>query len=396
MATIGYDAKRIVRNATGLGSYGRTLINDLAPIVPDDTRLLLYAPDKGRDGLRQQVTQRPNVEFAYPRHAQSAAAKALWRTKGIVDDLKADGVSLFHGLSGELPIGIAKSGIPAVATVHDLIFMRHPEFYNPIDVMIYKWKFRLLCREASRIIAISQRTKLDIMELGGFPESRIDVIYQSCGTRFKALVSDELRQAAAERYKLPPRYILSVGTIEMRKNALLAVKALPMLPDDVHLVLVGHATPYADVVRRYAAQHQLEQRLHIIEGVGNDTLPAIYQQAESFVYPSRYEGFGIPIIEAIQSGLPVVAAKGSCLEEAGGPDNLYVDADRPEELAAALRQTLRGAEFRDVRIARSREYVKRFENTAAAKQVLDVYDKMLSTSRAHTGNTPQAHQQQTL
>lgn len=378
MATIGYDAKRIVRNATGLGSYGRTLINDLATIVPADTRLVLYAPDRGRDDLRSQIIRRQNVELACPEHARSALAKAWWRSRGIVERLKADGVSLFHGLSGELPTGIAKSGIPAVATVHDLIFMRHPEFYNPIDVMIYKWKFRRLCREAGRIIAISECTKLDIMELGGFPESRIDVIYQSCGTRFKALVSDELRQAAAARYHLPPRYVLSVGTIEMRKNALLALKALPMLPDDVHLVLVGRSTPYTAVVRKYAASHALEPRLHIIEGVPNDTLPAIYQQAESFVYPSRYEGFGIPIIEAIQSGLPVVAAKGSCLEEAGGPDNLYVDADRPEELAAAVRQTLRGAEFRDARIARSREYVRRFENTGTARQVLAVYDKMLS------------------
>lgn len=377
MATIGYDAKRIVRNATGLGSYGRTLINDLAPLVPAATRLLLYAPDRGRDDLRSQLSGRPNVKLVCPEGAHSALAKALWRTHGMVNDLKRDGVELFHGLSGELPIGVAKSGIPAVVTVHDLIFMRHPEFYNPVDVIIYKWKFRRMCREAERIIAISECTKLDIMELGHFPESRIDVIYQSCGTRFKALVSDELRQSVAARYHLPPRYVLSVGTIEMRKNALLAVKALPMLPPDVHLVLVGHSTPYTALVRKYAAAHSLESRLHIIEGAGNDALPAIYQQAESFVYPSRYEGFGIPVIEAIQSGLPVVAAKGSCLEEAGGPDSLYVDADRPDELAAALNQTLRGAEFRDARIARSREYVRRFENTGTARQVIGVYEKVL-------------------
>lgn len=377
MATIGYDAKRIVRNATGLGSYGRTLVNDLAPLVPAATRLLLYAPDRGRDDLRSQVSARPNVEFVCPEKVHSAVAKALWRSHGIVKNLKADGVDLFHGLSGELPLGVARSGIHAVVTVHDLIFMRHPEFYNPVDVMIYKWKFRRMCREAERIIAISECTKLDIMELGHFPEGRIDVIYQSCGTRFKALVSDELRQTVAARYHLPPRYVLSVGTIEMRKNALLAVKALPMLPPDVHLVLVGHSTPYTDLVRKYAAAHSLEPRLHIIEDAGNDALPAIYQQAESFVYPSRYEGFGIPVIEAIQSGLPVVAAKGSCLEEAGGPDSLYVDADRPDELADALKQTLRGAEFRDARIARSREYVRRFENTGTARQVIGVYEKVL-------------------
>lgn len=376
MPTIGFDAKRVVRNATGLGSYARTLINDLAPLCDADTRLRLYAPDQGRDDLRAQVMKCDNVAFAYPRRAGNAFTKALWRSHGIIADLRADAVSLFHGLSGELPMGIAKVGIPSVVTIHDVIFWRHPEFYNPLDVMIYKWKLRHTCREATRFIAISECTKLDIMEFAGVPEDRIDVVYQSCGTRFKTLVSDELRADIRHRYQLPPRYILSVGTIEMRKNALLALQALEHLPDDLHLVLVGRTTPYTRVVTDYARTHSLTSRLHIISNLGNDALPAVYQMAEAFVYPSRYEGFGIPIIEAVQSGLPVVAAKGSCLEEAGGPDNLYVDADRPDELAAAVTQMLRGAEFRDARIARSREYVARFENTAAAQKVMEVYGKI--------------------
>ena len=106
-------------------------------------------------------------------------------------------------------------------------------------------------------------------------------------------------------------------------------------------------------------------------------LQALYQMAEVFVYPSRYEGFGIPIIEAIHSGLPVVAATGSCLEEAGGPDCLYVDPDDAEALAAAVSQLLRGAEGREQRIQRSREYVRRFEGCDVAGQVMDVYRRVL-------------------
>lgn len=377
MTTIGFDAKRVVRNATGLGSYARTLINDLAPLCDDATRLRLYAPDRGRDDLRAQVLRRENVSFACPRRAANALTKALWRSHGIIADLRADGVDIFHGLSGELPVGISKAGIPSVVTVHDVIFLRHPEFYNPFDVMLYKWKFRRTCREATRFIAISECTKLDIMELGGVPGERIDVVYQSCGTRFKTPVADGQRAAIRRRYGLPPRYILCVGTIEKRKNALLALQALEHLPADIHLVLVGRATPYTSAVTGYARSRSLTPRLHIITDLGNDDLPAVYQMAEVFVYPSRYEGFGIPIIEAIQSGLPVVAAKGSCLEEAGGPDSLYIDADRPAELAAAVGQMLRGAEFREARIARSRDYVARFENTAAAHKVMEVYEKVL-------------------
>ena len=379
MTTIAYDAKRIVRNATGLGNYSRTLVNDLYHSLPADCRMLLYAPDRGRDDLRSQIVEADRLRYVYPTRPLGSVRRAIWRSWGIVKDLKRDGVNLFHGLSGELPIGIKASGIPSVVTIHDLIFLRYPEYYNPIDVAVYKAKFQLTCREADRIIAISRCTALDIVEFGGVDPKRIDIIYQSCGPRFASIVSEEQADSVRRQFNLPGRFVLNVGTIEERKNILLAVKALPMLPDDLHLVVVGRRTKYTDTVERWARKNNVAHRLHILSGVDNASLTAIYQMAESFVYPSRYEGFGIPIIEAIQSRLPVVACTGSCLEEAGGPDCLYVDPDNAEECAAALRQTLRGAEFRDARVMRSREYVRRFENTDTARQVIKVYNKAIGT-----------------
>ena len=146
---IGYDAKRIVRNGTGLGSYGRTLVNDIARVNPS-LRLNLYAPDKGRDELREQIITAPGLTFCYPKDCHQPLDKALWRSRGIVKDLKNDGVQLYHGLSGELPWGIRKSGIHSIVTIHDLIFLRHPEFYNWIDTKIYAWKFRQTIRETDR------------------------------------------------------------------------------------------------------------------------------------------------------------------------------------------------------------------------------------------------------
>ena len=173
------------------------------------------------------------------------------------------------------------------------------------------------------------------------------------------------------------RYILSVGSIEERKNILLAVKALHWLPEDVGLVIVGRPTKYTDVVRRFTSDNGLEARVQILHGVSDAELPALYAGAEAFVYPSRYEGFGIPIIEAISCGLPVVACTGSCLEEAGGPDSLYVSPDDAEAMAAALRQVLRGAEGREQRILRSREYIRRFEGRDVAGQVVELYRSLL-------------------
>ena len=389
---IGFDAKRAVANGTGLGSYSRTLINDLAryPLT-----LRLYAPDEGRDDLRTQIQDRANVTLHIPHSTfhiphssfllppSSFLGKSLWRSHGIVSDLRRDGIQLYHGLSGELPIGIRKSGIPSVVTIHDLIFLRHPEYYHWIDTKIYAWKFRQTISEATHIIAISECTRRDILHYA--PEldpARISVIYQSCAPKFTPDISPSTFHIPHSTFHIPPssKYILSVGTIEARKNILLAVKALEtsQLPDDLHIVIIGRHTPYTDTVARYARDHGLEARVHILHHVSDAELPAYYAAAEAFVYPSRYEGFGIPIIEAISCGLPVVACTGSCLEEAGGPDTLYVSPDDPQAMAAAIAQVLKGAPGRDQRILRSREYIRRFQGNDVAGQVYRLYLRLLN------------------
>ncbi|MBR2243252.1 MAG: glycosyltransferase family 4 protein [Prevotella sp.] len=375
---IGFDAKRIVRNGTGLGSYGRTLVNDLLRRHDPDMQYLLYAPDEGRDDLRNQIIE--GATFRYPAapffsrllplNRGSQRGSPLWRSYGIVNDLLRDGVQLYHGLSGELPIGIRKKGIRTVVTIHDLIFLRHPEYYHWIDTRLYAWKFRKTLQEADRIIAISERTKQDIMELGNVPEERIRLIYQSCAPRFSSTFSEAEKQQVRSYYDLPERFVLNVGTIERRKNLLLAAKALELLPSDIHLVAVGRQTKYAQELPQ-------NNRIHLLSGVPDTDLAIIYSLAEAFVYPSRYEGFGIPIIEAIAAGLPVVACTGSCLEEAGGPDCLYVDPDDVEGMAAAILSVLDGADGRTERIRLSQQYIERFRGTDVASQVLDVYRELL-------------------
>ena len=373
---IGFDAKRIVRNGTGLGSYGRTLVNDLAQ--RQDLELRLYAPDKGRDDLRSQIIEHPNVSFCYPHFSSFIhLPSSWWRVKDVVTDLQRDGVQLYHGLSGELPIGIRKSGIRSVVTIHDLIFLRHPEFYHWLDTKIYAWKFRQTMKEADYIIAISECTKRDIQYYGDVDDSKISIVYQSFAPRFSAIVTDEQRSQVRTTYQLPERYILNVGSIEARKNILQAVQALPLLPDDIALVIVGRHTSYTDQVLQYVREHRLEQRVRVLHGVPDEHLPVLYALAEAFVYPSVYEGFGIPIIEAISCGLPVVACTGSCLEEAGGPDSAYVQPGDVEGMAEAIRHSLIGEEGRELRIENSKKYIRRFSGCDVASQVADIYQCLL-------------------
>ena len=370
---IGFDAKRIVRNGTGLGSYARTLVNALSE--NEHLQLNLYAPDEGRDDLRQQIVNREKVKFVYPEGLHFRFQRDLWRTKGVVKQLKEDGVQLYHGLSGELPAGLKAAGIPGVVTIHDLIFLRHPEYYHWWDVEIYRRKFKSTLKEASRIIAISECTKRDILYYGDFPEDKIDVIYQGCSNRFRKSVSEADKSRVKAKYNLSDNFILNVGSIEARKNVLLAVKALGCLLDSFRMVIVGRHTKYTDEVIAYVKKNGLEDRVQILHGIPDDDLPVIYHLAKVFVYPSRYEGFGIPIIEAIQTGLPVVACTGSCLEEAGGPDCLYVSPDDVEGMANAIKQAI--AE-KDVRVPRAQEYIKRFENSNLAALVIEEYEKTIN------------------
>jgi glycosyltransferase involved in cell wall biosynthesis len=376
---IGFDAKRIVRNGTGLGSYGRTLVNDLA--TRGDLDLSLYAPDHGRDDLRGHVAVGDYMRFCYPRGLQ-VLCKSYWRTRGVTSQLRHDGIQVYHGLSGELPVGLAKAGIRSVVTIHDLIFMRHPEYYNRADVKIYTQKFRHAISEADRIVAISECTRRDICQLGEVDESRVDVIYQSCAPRFTTDIAGNRLWHVRDRYDLPDRYILNVGSIEERKNVLLAIKALHRLPDDVSLVIVGRSTPYADMIWQYQNANGLSHRVVMLHDVPDDDLPAFYRMAEAFVYPSRYEGFGIPVIEAIRMGLPVVACTGSCLEEAGGPHSLYVDPDDDTAMAAAIAKVLIGAPERDARIEQSRHFIHRFDNSDAAQRFANLYRYLLTSQNS--------------
>ena len=228
-----------------------------------------------------QVELRDNVQFCYPDHLRFRLQRDWWRVKGVVKDLKADGVELYHGLSGELPSGLATAGIPGVVTVHDLIFLRHPEFYPAIDVFFYKRKFYQTLREASRIIAISECTKRDILYYGDFPEDKIDLVYQSCSTHFNQSVSPSLIEEARRKYQLPHRYILNVGTVEVRKNILLGIRTMAKLPSDLHLVIVGRQTKYQKKLDAEIKRLGIGERIHFLQGVPNDLLTAIYNQAEA-------------------------------------------------------------------------------------------------------------------
>ena len=355
---IGFDGKRAVQNFTGLGNYSRYIADILCHFCPEN-EYVLYAPQKRNNKRLDILTEKyPQLHLSYPAASFWRKFSSLWRIFGITHQLEKENASIFHGLSNELPLNIHKSDIKSVVTIHDLIFLRYPQYYHFIDRKIYTYKFRKACENADKIIAISECTKRDIIQYFHIPTDKIEVVYQGCDPVFEHPIDNKKKEEVCAKYQLPARYILNVGSIEERKNALLIVQALAQLPQDIHLIIVGRRTTYTKKIEHFINEHSLTSRVHIMHNIPFGDLPAIYQSAEIFVYPSYFEGFGIPIIEALHSGVPVVAATGSCLEEAGGPDSIYVNPNNVDETIQVLKEILSNPSKKKLMIEKGKEFVQ--------------------------------------
>lgn len=374
---IGFDAKRAVRNFTGLGNYSRLIIDSLARRYPDN-RYLMYSPDARPNRRLDPILGLDNVELRLPATATGKALPSLWRVSGITGDLRRDKIDLFHGLSNELPLNIEKSGIPSVVTIHDIIFRHFPQCYKPIDRKIYDFKFARAARAATRVIAISECTRRDLVNSYGIPVGKIDVVYQGCDPSFSREVTDAEIENLRKKYCLDGHFIVTIGTVETRKNQLLAVKALRGLPEEISLVIVGRQTPYADEIRRYIAANSLSDRVKWVDNAPFAELPVFYRAALFSTYTSRYEGFGLPVIESLSASTPVIIASGSCLEEAGGPSTPAVNPDDVDDMIHQCRLLIDDDTHRSSVAEAGHEYVARFNQDTFTGKVMEVYDKALT------------------
>jgi glycosyltransferase involved in cell wall biosynthesis len=369
---IGFEAKRVFHNTTGLGNYSRDLVRIMSTFYPEND-YYLYNPKQSQKELFQ--ANEANVFEKKPQGFFNQLLTNTWRRFGIVQDLKKDQVDLFHGLSGEIPVGLKENGIPSIVTIHDLIFLRYPEYYSLIDRTIYTRKFKHAANAADLVVAISEQTKQDIIDFLGIDSKKIKVIYQGCHAAYKQEFSESEKAAVLKKYQLPEKFILNVGTIEPRKNAWSIVKAIRYL--DIHLVLVGRETAYAKKIRAYLAQEKLEHKVSFLKGLSKEELAILYQSAQVFVYPSRFEGFGIPIIEALFSKTPVITSRGSCFPEAGGPGSTYIDPDNVEELKQAIKQVLNHPHIAKKMADEGFSYVQKFQDQLIAEEWMKTYKQVL-------------------
>jgi len=248
--------------------------------------------------------------------------------------------------------------------------------YKSFDRKVYLKKTRNALIEADQIIAISQQTKDDMVELLGADNKKINIIFQDCHPWFYDAFDEHRLSQVKEKYQLPGQYLLYVGTIEKRKNLLKIIQALHKGKIDIPLVAVGRKTDYMNDINQYIQANNIEN-IKFIHYIPNHDLPAVYQMAHAFIYPSAYEGFGIPVLEALNSRLPVVTSRGGCLEETAGPGGLLVDPEDTEEMIASIKKVIEDYDLRLRLTIEGQKHALRFRPEHTIPQLFEVYNKCL-------------------
>lgn len=370
---IGFDAKRAFNNRAGLGQYSRSLITALGMHRPD-WELHLYSPS-----VKPEMEGLLDLPFHLhlPEKALHRMAGWYWRSRGIAQDLKRHRIELFHGLSQELPLGIQKSGAAAVVSIHDLLFLKDKEQYPFTDRLIYKYKVEHALNRAHLILAVSEYTRSQIETQYPDTSSRIRVLHQSCAPEFHRVAGNTEKNDVRKRYGITGSYLLNVSSFFARKNQMTLVEAMQYLPSTYSLVLVGAQGNMKEKIIQKIKMLDLGKRIIVPDHVPQSDMPALYQMAELLVYPSVEEGFGIPLLEAFASGIPVVCSKAEVFSEVGGDAIMAADVQDPGELARNISELLLHESLRTQLTDAGKKKLELFRPEKLAADLAGYYEDLL-------------------
>ncbi|MGD2207702.1 MAG: glycosyltransferase family 1 protein [Anaerolineae bacterium] len=373
---IGIDYTAAVRQGGGIGRYTRNLIRALAKLdsaeqASENQYALFVAGGWGEgDGLGPW----PQNFGIRPAPLSDRWMTILWQRLRLPLPIQlfTGPLDLFHSPDFVLP---PVGRTPAILTVHDLSFLRVPEHFVPGFCEYLTGAVSRAVGRADHILADSESTRRDLVELLAVDPDRVTVIYPGVEPRFRPIEEVPLLEQVRARYRLPERFILGLGTLQPRKNFDGLIRAFARLPaaEDLHLVIAGGKGWMYEETLALPARLGLEGRVHFPGFVDDTDLPALYNVASVFAFPSWYEGFGLPVLEAMACGTPVVAADNSSLPEAVGDAGLMIEAGDAEALADSLVRLMREKHLRERLAAAGIEWAQRFTWEAAARQLASVY-----------------------
>ncbi len=385
---VGIDYTAALRQGAGIGRYTRQLVKTLVEVDRQNEYVLLAASG-GKSRLSS--AQAANAEL------QALTAHANVRSVGLPISDRALNV-VWHRLRLPLPVELATGpldvfhspdftlppvrGARTILTVHDLSFMRVPECSDPALRSYLMQAVPASVRRADLVLADSESTRADLIELLRTDPDRVEVLHCGVESRFQRVQDARVLQAVRVRYHLPERFMLALGTLQPRKNLERLVEAYALtrgvIGDEVKLVVAGGTGWMHEGILARMEQLGVDHAVCLPGYVEDEDLPALYSLADLFVFPSLYEGFGLPPLEAMACGTPVVTSNVSSLPEVVGDAALTVDPLDVTALAQAMRRVLDDAALRAELVQRGIARAQQFTWSRAARKLLDVYWRVAS------------------
>lgn len=372
---IAFDAKRAFNNTTGLGNYSRTLIAALEKGFPEND-YFLFTP-KVQEALYEVFT--PGATIVLPQLSKHKLVPAYWRSWGLAQQLAQHKVEIFHGLSNELPLNAHRFFCKNVVTIHDVLYLKHPKDFPAFDRFFYALKTKYAAKNADKITVNSTQTKEDLMRFLQVPEKKIEVIPHAINDVFCNHSSKEAIQLVREKYELPEHFILQPGSFLGRKNHALSIAAFASLVkkhNHLFLLFTGGGGNKEKQVLREIALAGLQNKIIVKKNIATTDMPALYSAAEMVLYPSLSEGFGLPILEAFASGVPVITSHGKVFEETGGNGAFYIDSSSVSDMLAAMETLLEHSAKRAAFIANGKLQLQQFSATEMARKTMQLYSSL--------------------
>lgn len=369
---IGIDARKLTD--FGIGTYIQNLLPALARVDDQNQYVIFARPEHG-----DYIAELPdNFQFV-PEKAKGYSVRELVALPWQILRKRLD---LFHATHYVLPYLVP---CKTVVSIHDIIHMLYPEFLpNRFAHLYASTMIRHSLSRGDRIIASSQTTKSDLLETFHVADGKIEVVHLGVPQRFRARVGVEVADEVLERLGITKPYVLFVGNPKPHKNLTRVVRAFARAREiqnfDADLVCVGDNGEKAPRIRRQAEGLGIGDRLKLAGRVSNEDLPAIYQHASLFVYPTLYEGFGFPVVEAMASGVPVVTSNKSALKEVAEG---YADLVNPldvDEMARTIAHCMTNPEHREALIRLGHRRAEEFRWQRTARKTLAIYLSVLGAS----------------
>jgi glycosyltransferase involved in cell wall biosynthesis len=371
---IGIDASRAARtHRTGTETYSLELIKAMAAMAGPARQLRLYTPHPPQTTAWPQSPYVNTRLIPWPR---------LWTHLRLAAELQRQPPAVLFVPAHVLPVVCP---VPAVVTVHDLGYHYYPHTHRPFDRWYLAWTTRRHCRAAAHLIADSEATKTDLITQYQANPQRISVVYLGRDERLARVTNPAVIDRAKQQYGIRGEYLLYLGTLHPRKNLTRLIEAfhlaLPALAGrNISLVIAGKkGWLYDDIFRRVNALG-LAGRVIFPGYVADADKPALLSGALSYVFPSLYEGFGLPVLEAMACGTPVLTGNGSSLPEVAGQAALLVDPHHAEAIAAGLAQLATNANLRQTLVQQGYQQIQKFSWQTAAQQVLAVLEQAAATA----------------